>query len=429
MMRRIAVPACAALCIASLHGCAPRPQSPPIEALEESKIEYLGGMIDQQQRIYDQILARCDLEYERAVAAGHPDDRVFDALILSGGGAKGAFGAGFLVGWGEVTDPEFKRPEFDLVTGVSTGSLIAPMAFLGDETSYREADLIYRNPQSDWVKERSLLNILFTLDSVFEDAGLLRTIERTIGERIPRIAAESKDHRLLLVGTTNVNQGSSQIWNLSELAGRVEAGTMTKESFCRHLLSSASIPVAFPPQYLGGNLYVDGSTTRDILYLSAFQSNDSVAKEWMSRHPGARPPKIRIWVIANTPLVVPPAAVDARDTAIIDRSLDLSVQSALLGQLKILELETRLLREVQGRDVEFRFVAMPDDWTPHSDAMFDKGDMDRMSDIGHAMGRDPKNWRVSVPDPLAPAQLRAEMERQLEAQRAAQAKQASQPTK
>jgi Patatin-like phospholipase len=48
-------------------------------------------------------------------------------LALSGGGANGAFGAGFLNGWSTTGG----RPVFKIVTGVSTGALMAPFAFLG----------------------------------------------------------------------------------------------------------------------------------------------------------------------------------------------------------------------------------------------------------------------------------------------------------
>ena len=50
-----------------------------------------------------------------------------DVLALSGGGAEGAFGAGLLVGWTEAGN----RPEFSIISGTSSGALIAPFAFLG----------------------------------------------------------------------------------------------------------------------------------------------------------------------------------------------------------------------------------------------------------------------------------------------------------
>lgn len=51
----------------------------------------------------------------------------FAFLALSGGGADGAFGAGILNGWTTTG----RRPEFTVVSGASTGALMAPFAFLG----------------------------------------------------------------------------------------------------------------------------------------------------------------------------------------------------------------------------------------------------------------------------------------------------------
>ena len=55
--------------------------------------------------------------------------RSYPLLAISGGGSNGAFGAGFLCGWTESGT----RPDFKVVTAVSTGSLQAPLAFLGPD--------------------------------------------------------------------------------------------------------------------------------------------------------------------------------------------------------------------------------------------------------------------------------------------------------
>ena len=337
-------------------------------------------------------------------------------LILSGGGAKGAFGAGFLVGWGEVTDPRFARPAFDLVTGVSTGSLIAPLAFVGDAESYELANQIYRNPKTDWIKERSLLSVLLDQDSLFDDDGLLNEIRTDLGPRISTIAAQTSEHRLLLVGTTNLNQGNSQAWNMTELATQVVDGTITEEEFCRTNLSSASIPLVFPPQVIGGNVYVDGSTTRDIFYTTAFDAPDGALAKWRAQYPGEPLPKVRIWVILNTALVPAPITPDTEDKSVVARSLELAILASLHAQLKVLDLGTQVLRDRMGCDIEMHFVSLPDGWTQKGKGMFNKDDMDSMSDVGMAMGRDPSSWQTTIADPLAPEWVRDELERTLRAQ-------------
>lgn len=399
----------AGLLIASF-GCATKAKPPTLDELEAAELPYLDRIIDEASVTRDRIFARLERDYQEALAAGRANDYSFDVLVLSGGGAKGAFGAGFLVGWGEVSDPAWKRPQFDLVTGVSTGSLIAPMAFVGTDESYRVANDTYRNPSADWVKSRGLLNVIFNEQSFYTNDGLFDAICATITPQIPAIAEGAKDDRTLLVAAVNVNQGQTRVWDMSRLAGDVQRGEMTSRGYCQRFLASASIPLVFPPQVIDNNLYVDGSTTSDILIsLDTLRGASSLRDRWQKSHPGVPFPTVRLWVIANTPLFVRPVPLDTSDLVILGRALDLSVQAALLSQLKILQLFGELLRQ-EGLDVQFRFVAMPDGYTQNSDEMFNKGDMDAMSALGEEMGRDPAHWRTQVPSPLVPVDRRNSLE-------------------
>jgi hypothetical protein len=99
-------------------------------------------------KILRKLLERTKTEYDRRAAGGQKEPSVIDILIISGGGDWGAFGAGFLKGWLKLpAEHPLAKPEFDAVTGVSTGTLIAPFAFLGDEQSIEEIVGLYRNPQ------------------------------------------------------------------------------------------------------------------------------------------------------------------------------------------------------------------------------------------------------------------------------------------
>ncbi|MBL9149618.1 MAG: patatin-like phospholipase family protein [Phycisphaerae bacterium] len=396
--------------LVAAFGCASKAKPPTLEELEAAELPYLNRIIDEAAVTRDRIFARLERDYADAVAAGRANDYAFDVLVLSGGGAKGAFGAGFLVGWGEITDPAWKRPQFDLVTGVSTGSLIAPMAFVGTDAAYRVANETYRNPSPDWVKSRGLLNVLFNEQSFYTNDGLFDTICSTIGPQIPAIAEGAKEERTLLVAAVNVNQGQTKVWDMSQLAGDVQRGALSPRDYCQRFLASASIPLVFPPQVIDNNLYVDGSTTSDILIsLDTVRNAPSLLDRWTKAHPGVPFPTLRLWVIANTPLFVRPVPLDTSDLVILGRSLDLSVQAALLSQLKILQLFGEVLRH-EGLDVQFRFVAMPDGYTQSSDEMFNKGDMDAMSALGVEMGRNPASWRTQVPSPLVPTERRNSLE-------------------
>src|SRR6266481_6366852 len=139
-----------------LAGCGPAMTRPQVTQQDLLKLRTAG---DEQatstgEKIIARLLQRTKVEYDRRAAAGQPP-LVIDILIVSGGGDWGAFGAGFLKGWLKVpAQHPLAKPEFDAVTGVSTGALIAPFAFLGDERSIDEIVNLYRNPGADWVKQR-----------------------------------------------------------------------------------------------------------------------------------------------------------------------------------------------------------------------------------------------------------------------------------
>ena len=94
------------------------------------------------------------------------------------------------------------------MTGVSTGTLIAPFAFLGDQQSADEIVNLYRNPEPDWVKQRGILYFLPDNISFAEVPGLEREMQKHITlDMIRRIAKAGADGRVLAVNTTDLVRG------------------------------------------------------------------------------------------------------------------------------------------------------------------------------------------------------------------------------
>ncbi len=184
-------------------------------------------------------------------------------LSLSGGGDDGAFGAGLLVGWTAHGD----RPKFKLVTGVSTGGLISPFAFLGSEYDAALTDVFTNIVQSDIFTKRFVTAAL-TDDAMADTAPLYGTISKHVdGHMMARIAEEYGKGRVLLIQTTDLDAGYPVIWNIGAIA---EVGTPEALNLIRHImLASASIPAAFPPVMFdvnaGGGAYqemhVDGGAS------------------------------------------------------------------------------------------------------------------------------------------------------------------------
>lgn len=213
-------------------------------------------------------------------------------LSLSGGGDNGAFGAGLLTGWTARGD----RPKFKLVTGVSTGALIAPFAFLGQEYDAALTD-VYTNINPSRVYEKRILPYAaLAQDALSDSAPLYQTISHYLdGPMLARIAAEYGKGRLLLIQTTDLDAGRPAIWNIGAIAASDDPRA---PDLIRHiLLASASIPAAFPPVIFDveadgkpyQEMHVDGGAvsqaflvppslnTRDVLNRSGYKRKSVVA--------------------------------------------------------------------------------------------------------------------------------------------------------
>ena len=179
-------------------------------------------------------------------------------LSLSGGGQNGAFGAGVLVGWRESG----RRPQFDVVGGVSTGALLATHAFLGTPADDAVLERMYTGvTKGDIYKDRGVFSLLAGADSLADTAPLHALLVKYITpETLQRVAAAYDDHRLLFIGTTNIDYGQTWIWNMSLIA---KAGNV--DLYRKVLLASASFPIVFPPVEIDGHLFVDGAARSNLV--------------------------------------------------------------------------------------------------------------------------------------------------------------------
>src|SRR6201989_2378602 len=120
-------------------------------------------------------------------------------LALSGGGADGAYGAGVLNGWTAAGT----RPRFSVVSGVSTGALIAPFAFLGPAYDATLRDVYTSGIAESLLNTPSIVHALFG-SGLFGNTQLRELVARYIGQdMLAAIAAEHAKGRRLLIVTTN----------------------------------------------------------------------------------------------------------------------------------------------------------------------------------------------------------------------------------
>ena len=198
-------------------------------------------------------------------------------LALSAGGQWGAYGAGVVRGLRDNPNPEL---EFNMVTGISTGAMLAPLVFLHDDAT---AKMIYTTLSSDQVyRTRSRLELIFS-NSLVDTAPLKTRLEQIITpDFITRIAGEGAKGRILAVQSVDIDLGQSIVFDLTAIAqGKRECGDAVSSRDCiiRAILAAAAIPVAFPPVFINGEMFVDGG-----LRQHAFLMN---VTDFVLRHPSA----------------------------------------------------------------------------------------------------------------------------------------------
>jgi predicted acylesterase/phospholipase RssA len=345
------------------------------------------------RELLGRLVERIKSRYDQDAASGRKEPPAVDILVISGGGDWGAFGAGFLKGWQKVPSYHpLAKPEFDAVTGVSTGTLIAPFAFLGDERSIEQIVNMYRNPKKDWVKQRGYLYFLPDNISFAKVPGLEREIRDHITvDMLRRIAKAGADGRLLLVNTTELDVGQPRVFDLVGEAQRV-ADSGQIERVHNIILASAGIPGAFPFRMIDGALYVDGGVTGNIIYGGRIAEEDSLPALWQKAYPNHGDPKFRFWVIFNNQFRPVPKPVAPNWLAVVQRSLETTTRAATATAVRHLFAMAEISRLKRKADVEVRIVSIPGDWLPPVPAIFNKETMNNLADLGEKMGADPASW-------------------------------------
>jgi predicted acylesterase/phospholipase RssA len=349
------------------------------------------------RELMDRLLEQARAKYDQQVASGGPDHATIDILVISGGGDWGAFGAGVLKGWGSVPTGPMARPTFDVVTGVSTGALIAPFAFVGTDDAIDAVDNLYRHPKKDWVKNRWPFFFLPTNLSFATVPGLERELRaNATPEMIGRIADESARGRVLVMNTTNVDDGTRRVWDVGAEAQRA-VKTADYSRIYQVMLASSGIPAVFPSRIIDGEMYVDGGVTANIIYGGRNTEEATVAARWAKKYPDAPMPTIRYWIIFNNQIRPLPQVTEAAWPAIISRSLETGTRSATVTSMLHLHALAEIAMLKYGMTIEIRVMSIPGDWSPPKPGVFVKETMNNLADLGEKMGADPSRWQTEPP--------------------------------
>jgi Patatin-like phospholipase len=310
----------------------------------------------------------------------------FSYLALSGGGGDGAFGAGLLNGWTRTGT----RPDFTVVSGVSTGALIAPFAFLGSAYDDTLREMYTAGYGITLVDTPNPVNAILG-SGVFDSGRLLSLCRQFVtADVIAAVAREHRKGRRLLIITTNLDAQRPVIWNMGAIAASGAPGA--DDLFCEVMTASASIPGIFTPRmitagsdgHLFQEMHVDGGIVSNVFVLP----DDLLLRDRRLAING----RADVYVIMNGKLGPSFEVVNNQTADIVGRSV-----------LTMIEVHSRaVLRTTSDfarrNGMGFHLAYIPTGVNDEASMKFDTEEMRRLFAYGYERGRSGTLWM-----PLSPA--------------------------
>jgi predicted patatin/cPLA2 family phospholipase len=321
---------------------------------------------------------------ERATYQGSTDslrnrnDGALEILIVSGGGSSGAFGAGVLAGWSEFGT----RPSFDIVTGISTGALLAPFAFLGTEYDDSLRRFYTETANSDVYASRGPLGIM--QDSLNDSSPLRARLDAIVtDDMLDRIAAEHAKGRRLYIGTTDLDSGEAVTWDMGGVAASGRANR--RKHFTQIMLASAAVPGLLDPVFIeadggkGARMHVDGGVKAPIL-LRDFMLTGNYRKK-------------HVHIIVNNCICLRniKVPVEMQFKEITIKGIDEILRTFLYRSLETSYIMTR------NAGAKYYLQYIPDEASLTDALNFNPAEMRELYEIGRAAGRTPTGWRSAPP--------------------------------
>ncbi len=340
---------------------------------------------DQKAPVQDYLGTKSDAELRAEFPALYGRSHTY--LALSGGGEDGAFGAGLLTGW----TAKGTRPEFTIVTGVSTGALIAPFAFLGSGYDSHLTQIYTEYSLKDLVNRRSVFSILSAASAV-DPKPLRDLIARYISSAVvDQIAEQHRRGRQLWIGTTNLDAGRPVLWNIGAIANSADPRRVAVIHDV--LLASASVPGAFPPVLINvradgrtyDELHVDGGTTNQVFLYPAGTDWKYVTQKLRVK---GRP---ELYVIRNASLSPTYQPVQARLIPIAGRSISSLIRTQGIGDLN------RIYFSAQRSGIDFNLAFIPPGNNPPPNTVFDLAHMRKMYALGQEQALTGTAWHKTPP--------------------------------
>jgi hypothetical protein len=303
----------------------------------------------------------------------------YPMLIIGGGVSNSAYGIGLLKGWLEKSS----RPVFKIVTGYSSGSIIAIATFAGKDYEDRLAKLFISISTKDVIRQKGILAILFG-DSLYSSTLFAKKIDEIMDENlIARIAQEHAKGRRLYVGTTDLDAQGFVIWDMGALASK--GGVDAVKMFRKIVLASCSFSATLPPVFFqveaGGRRYdemhADGGVVGGIFYIDQLIGNLGF--------------RTRLYVLNCCYMSPHSRQVEDNLTAITSRLIEIHTAAKMAGDTY------RIYAFAKERGWDYNLAYIPEDFEPRQKEMFDKQEMRRLLKRGYDDAAVGYRWHKAPP--------------------------------
>jgi predicted acylesterase/phospholipase RssA len=296
-------------------------------------------------------------------------------LVLSSGGAAGAYGAGILVGMSEAGT----RPEFSVVTGVSIGAIMAPYAFLGQK----------------YDKELRDSFLTLTAADVFEDAQRADSLvdtwplkdllaKRVTPQILADIAAEHRKGRRLFVVTADMDSERPVLWDMGAIAEH--GGEAGLKLFRDVLLAASAIPGIFPPVYI--DVEANGRKFQEMhMDGGVFGPFYAAPPNWLIEPGNRQLPASQLYVIINGKLTPEFEVTGTEKAQILGRMIDGAVKAGAQAEIALLAAATGRA----GIDVSLAYTDR--DFHAPGQTGFDPKKMQALFDRGFELGKNGTAFR------------------------------------
>lgn len=375
-----------------VSGCATIRHQVPQDLMDKAQIDdmpearVMSG--ESNTMLQENLILSLKQEKPEDFPVGSDGIKAYPILAISGGGANGAYGAGLLKGWSK----EGSRPEFKVITGVSTGALIAAFAFLGKDYDPELEKFYTTMSTKDVMAAKWPLAALFG-DSLASNKPLAKVIASIVDEKfLAKIAAIHERGRRLFIGTANLDAQRFVVWDMGAIARR---GNL--KLFRQVILASAAIPVIFPPSIFHveaegktyDEIHADGGTVTQVF--TTYKLLDGM--QGAIKDLGIDPSKIRskLYMIRNG--YMSPIYKEVKDTlpSLAERSFDTIINSQGLGDT----YRIYTFMKQGGNDYNLAFI--PSEFKQNSKEMFDPVDMKRLFDRGYSDAVGGYKWHKVPP--------------------------------